>query len=173
MFIHLWTKFGDIYTVPLTGSLFSFNATNRTSLEDSKYVESYEFSVPSTLNNESGKMAGPDNGSGKEEHRMKLNNYLQNHGGKERLTWKEETAGPQSGVSWTMIAYIDGVEHGRGTETSKGKAKEIACEQAYKALTDKQPQASGSAAPKDDDGSDGLVSHLGSATQSDSGDISA
>lgn len=51
-----------------------------------------------------------DNGSGKEEHRMKLNNYLQNHGGKERLTWKEETAGPQSGVSWTMIAYSEFME---------------------------------------------------------------
>ncbi|KAJ3483498.1 hypothetical protein NLI96_g6278 [Meripilus lineatus] len=65
---------------------------------------------------------------------MELNNYLQTHGGIGRLRWKEEASGPESKRLWTATAFIDGVEHGKGIDSNKRDAKEIASKEALEFL---------------------------------------
>ncbi|KAK0193206.1 hypothetical protein F5146DRAFT_1029594 [Armillaria mellea] len=63
------------------------------------------------------------------QYRQDLNNHAIRAG--LTLTYEEASSGPQNSVTWTVIAYIGGVEHGTGVSTSKGRAKEIA---SYKAM---------------------------------------
>ncbi|KAK0470439.1 uncharacterized protein EV420DRAFT_115004 [Desarmillaria tabescens] len=64
-------------------------------------------------------------------YRQDLNNHAIQAG--LALTYGDPTAeGPQNSIIWTVIAYIDGIEHGRGSSSSKGQAKEIA---AYNAMS--------------------------------------
>ncbi|KAK0199447.1 hypothetical protein DFS33DRAFT_1388593 [Desarmillaria ectypa] len=63
------------------------------------------------------------------QYRQDLNNHANQAGLK--LTYEATSSGPQHSVTWTIIAYIGGVEHGKGTSSNKSHAKEIA---AYKAM---------------------------------------
>ncbi|KAK0486669.1 hypothetical protein EDD18DRAFT_1194716 [Armillaria luteobubalina] len=65
-------------------------------------------------------------------YRQDLNNHAIQAG--LNLTYDETSSGPQNAVTWTVVAYIGGVEHGTGVSTSKGKAKEIAAYNAMVAL---------------------------------------
>ncbi|PBK62254.1 hypothetical protein ARMSODRAFT_1089238 [Armillaria solidipes] len=65
-------------------------------------------------------------------YRQDLNNYANQAG--LILTYEESSSGPQHLVTWTFVAYIGGLEHGRGTSSNKGQAKEIASYKAMEAL---------------------------------------
>ncbi|PBK86267.1 hypothetical protein ARMGADRAFT_1169225 [Armillaria gallica] len=65
-------------------------------------------------------------------YRQDLNNYAIQAG--LTLTYKEASEGPQHSITWTVTAYIGGVEHGKGVSGSKGQAKEIASYNAMVAL---------------------------------------
>ncbi|KAK0207568.1 hypothetical protein IW262DRAFT_1469367 [Armillaria fumosa] len=67
--------------------------------------------------------------SSQKHYRQDLNNYAIRAG--LTLTYEETSSGPLNAVTWTVTAYIGGVEHGKGVSTSKGQAKEIA---AYNAM---------------------------------------
>ncbi|KZT08417.1 uncharacterized protein LAESUDRAFT_811503 [Laetiporus sulphureus 93-53] len=68
------------------------------------------------------------------EWRMQLNNWLQANSKRNALTWDVSTSGPKHAPTWTAIAYIDGVQYGRGTGVSRNVATEIAAEQTLTAL---------------------------------------
>ncbi|KAK0218585.1 hypothetical protein EDD85DRAFT_352446 [Armillaria nabsnona] len=70
--------------------------------------------------------------SSQTHYRQDLNNYAIQAG--ITLTYGETSSGPKNAVSWTVIAYIGGVEHGKGVSSSKGHAKEIASYNAMVAL---------------------------------------
>ncbi|OSX66567.1 hypothetical protein POSPLADRAFT_1133052, partial [Postia placenta MAD-698-R-SB12] len=68
--------------------------------------------------------------------RMQLNNWLQNrYRSTDLLTWNTSPSGQRHNAVWTAVAYINGVEYGRGTGPSQGAAKEVAAQKALDALT--------------------------------------
>ncbi|KAJ3559003.1 hypothetical protein NM688_g611 [Phlebia brevispora] len=69
-----------------------------------------------------------------EHKRMQLNNLLQRSYGTHALTWATNQTGPQHSTPWTAVAYINGVEYGRGSGWTQGDAKEQAAGLAYPAL---------------------------------------
>ncbi|KAF8559974.1 hypothetical protein OG21DRAFT_1401134 [Imleria badia] len=63
------------------------------------------------------------------DHRQTLNNYLQRtHRGDPRryLTWETSREGSDHRPTWHAIAYLQGVEWGRGNGLSRGLAMEAA-----------------------------------------------
>ncbi|KAF9245723.1 hypothetical protein BU15DRAFT_40520, partial [Melanogaster broomeanus] len=59
--------------------------------------------------------------------RQALNNYLQEVcKNTRRLTWEISQEGPNHRPTWLAIAYLDGVEWGRGQGPSRGAAMEAA-----------------------------------------------
>ncbi|EGO05251.1 hypothetical protein SERLA73DRAFT_129097 [Serpula lacrymans var. lacrymans S7.3] len=68
-------------------------------------------------------------------YRMELNNVLQQRDGStSALTWEAFSTGPLHDPTWTYIAYIKGVEYGRGQGRGKDIAKELAAQRALIAL---------------------------------------
>ncbi|KAG7444591.1 uncharacterized protein BT62DRAFT_1077386 [Guyanagaster necrorhizus] len=65
-------------------------------------------------------------------YRQDLNSYA-NQGGL-TLTYDKTFTGPQHSGTWTVVAYIGDIEHGRGTASNQGQAKEIASYHAMVAL---------------------------------------
>ncbi|KAI0785300.1 hypothetical protein BC629DRAFT_1440418 [Irpex lacteus] len=70
--------------------------------------------------------------NGNSEHsRLQLNNLLQRSYGTGALQWQCYQTGPQHISPWIAIAYINGVEYGRGQGHTQGAAKEQAAAAAY------------------------------------------
>ncbi|KAK0442600.1 hypothetical protein EV421DRAFT_1808008 [Armillaria borealis] len=77
--------------------------------------------------------------SSQTHYRQDLNNHAIQAG--LALTYEEASSGPKNAVTWTITCLqyliltasrtVGGVEHGKGSSTSKGQAKEIA---SYKAM---------------------------------------
>ncbi|KAI0334474.1 hypothetical protein GY45DRAFT_1367644 [Cubamyces sp. BRFM 1775] len=63
---------------------------------------------------------------------MELNNFC----AKNRMTcsWVEGQCGPRNAPTWTVSAFINGIEYGRGSSLTKTAAKEIAAETALRSL---------------------------------------
>ncbi|KIM80610.1 hypothetical protein PILCRDRAFT_822349 [Piloderma croceum F 1598] len=69
-------------------------------------------------------------------YKMELNNYLQiRFRSTASLSWVYERVGPDHALQWTAIAYINNIEYGRGTNSQKGAAAEIAAYQTLVALS--------------------------------------
>ncbi|KAI0094496.1 hypothetical protein BDY19DRAFT_988332 [Irpex rosettiformis] len=66
--------------------------------------------------------------------RLQLNNLLQRSYGTAALRWECQQFGPQHTAPWTVVAYINGVEYGRGQGHTQGDAKERAANMAYSGL---------------------------------------
>ncbi|KAI0375472.1 hypothetical protein BV20DRAFT_1048603 [Pilatotrama ljubarskyi] len=69
-----------------------------------------------------------------EHWRMEFNNYVQVNNLGPSVQWTQVQTGPRNAPTWTASVFLDGVEHGRGSATNLGAAREIAAEQALRAL---------------------------------------
>ncbi|EMD32126.1 hypothetical protein CERSUDRAFT_88396 [Gelatoporia subvermispora B] len=65
--------------------------------------------------------------------KMELNNLCQTTGARE--TWDLQVVGPEHQQVWYATVYINGVQCGYGTGSSKRAAQESASQQAYHTLT--------------------------------------
>ncbi|KAI0369341.1 hypothetical protein BV20DRAFT_1053378 [Pilatotrama ljubarskyi] len=70
-----------------------------------------------------------------EHWRMALNDYIQKNNLGAHVQWTQTQAGPQNALSWTACVFFRGVEYGRGSATTLGAARELAAEQALRALS--------------------------------------
>ncbi|KAI0354235.1 hypothetical protein OH77DRAFT_1521867 [Trametes cingulata] len=70
-----------------------------------------------------------------EQYRMALNDYIQKNKLSGEVRWEQTQSGPQNAATWTASVFFRGVEYGRGSATSLGAARELAAEQALRALT--------------------------------------
>ncbi|KAH9920090.1 uncharacterized protein B0H18DRAFT_1122184 [Fomitopsis serialis] len=68
------------------------------------------------------------------EYRLRLNNYLQANPAVGPLTRQESSEGPSSNATWTVVAFLKGVEYGRGVARTKAEATEIAAERVLTEL---------------------------------------
>ncbi|OAX32692.1 hypothetical protein K503DRAFT_701652 [Rhizopogon vinicolor AM-OR11-026] len=71
------------------------------------------------------------------DYRMELNNLLQRRYGASaanHFRWESFRTGTDHFPTWTFIAYVDGIEYGRGCGRDQGTAKEIAAEGALSQL---------------------------------------
>jgi len=74
-------------------------------------------------------------GSGGNHSKRLLNDWLQGlYGTTKHLTWEETQAGPNESDDWLVIAYVNEIEYGRGTSTSKDDAAEKAAQQVLVVL---------------------------------------
>ncbi|KAF9237147.1 kinase-like domain-containing protein [Melanogaster broomeanus] len=81
------------------------------------------------------KLMPNNNPMNKTHNRIVLNNYLQEVcRDTQRLTWDVSGKGPGHMVTWLGIAYLDGVEWGRGQGPSRGAAMEAAAERVLNKL---------------------------------------
>ncbi|KAI0361112.1 hypothetical protein OH77DRAFT_1516127 [Trametes cingulata] len=69
-----------------------------------------------------------------EHWRMDLNNYVQINNLGPYVQWTQHQTGPRNAPTWTATVIFNGVEYGRGSATNLGAAREIAAEQALRAL---------------------------------------
>ncbi|OCH91798.1 hypothetical protein OBBRIDRAFT_703005, partial [Obba rivulosa] len=66
--------------------------------------------------------------------RMRLNNYLQECGERDNVTWEIYMSGPQHRPTWHATVYIRGYRYGMSSARTRGTAKEEAARQALLAL---------------------------------------
>ncbi|EJD52824.1 hypothetical protein AURDEDRAFT_158549 [Auricularia subglabra TFB-10046 SS5] len=57
------------------------------------------------------------------DYTAQLYNALQSRGTPNALQWREYTEGPRHAPLWTVVAYYNGVEYGKGTAASKTVAR--------------------------------------------------
>ncbi|PPQ95241.1 hypothetical protein CVT26_014932 [Gymnopilus dilepis] len=69
--------------------------------------------------------------------RTRLNNFCQHL--KLTLTFGLEETGPQNQPEWKSVAYINDVEYGRGSGSTKGDAKKVAAEAALTQMKKQYP----------------------------------
>ncbi|KAI1794012.1 hypothetical protein LXA43DRAFT_187619 [Ganoderma leucocontextum] len=66
---------------------------------------------------------------------MQFNNYIQRNGLQNFVYWgSPQQSGPGGAPTWTISVYFNQTEYGRGSSTRVDAAKEIAAEQALRAL---------------------------------------
>ncbi|OCH91814.1 hypothetical protein OBBRIDRAFT_506606 [Obba rivulosa] len=67
---------------------------------------------------------------------MQLNNYLQERGERDTMTWEIYKTGPQHRLIWHAIVYVRSSQYGRHSARTRAAAKEGAARQAFFALLD-------------------------------------
>ncbi|KAF8579852.1 hypothetical protein K439DRAFT_1637564, partial [Ramaria rubella] len=65
---------------------------------------------------------------------MLLHNELQRQARVRSLTWDDQRSGPGHQATWTCTVYIDEIEYGTGSASSKQGARDAAARMALQAL---------------------------------------
>ncbi|KAF8516089.1 hypothetical protein JB92DRAFT_2829416 [Gautieria morchelliformis] len=79
-------------------------------------------------------MSPRSNGQQRMHYAMQLHNELQRQGRLRSLSWDDQVQGPTSNAVWTSTVFLDEIEYGKGTASTRQGARDIAARRALRAL---------------------------------------